>query len=110
MITQLTSIEHPVPLWPGVPNEIASQYGKYVATLTGRMEEMVCNRYPTHFHRDCGFVETLEIGIQKILAEMPSGMLESHRQHMATQRIKLGQSHALLGQLGRPRQPFACER
>lgn len=66
---------------------------------------MACNTYPHGLHKHCGFVAALNDGVKKILADMPSGMGDSHRRHMATQRSKLDQSHNLLGKLGRPSQP-----
>ncbi len=105
MTRQLEAIESPVALWPGVPGDIASRYNQTVETLSRHLQNMVCNIYPRGHHKHCGFVAALDDGVKKILADIPSGMDDSHRRHMATQRSKLSQSHSLLGQLGRPRQP-----
>lgn len=93
-------------MWPRPPSEFASKWPKSVNHLAQAMRGWRCNTYPSQYnHRDCGFVKELNDGIDDILANIPSGMDDSHRNHLATQRSKLSQSHAMVGLLGRPRQP-----
>lgn len=106
---QLQGIESPIALWPGVPSDVASRYNETVNHLATHLQKIACKPYPGGNHEWCGFVTALDRGVEKILADMPSGMGDSHRRHMETQRSKLDQSHSLLGKLGRPRQPHPVE-
>lgn len=106
LMTQFKADEMGWDMWPGDPKKIASRWPKGVGKLAWLMRSMTCHTYPSrYYHKECGFAAALHDGVDRILTEMPSGMNESHRRHMATQRSKLSQSHNLLGQLGRPRQP-----
>ena len=109
LIRQLRETSLPTPLWPGRPAKIASLYSGSAQSLACILEDMKCKIYPTGRHESCGFETELKIGVEEILAEMPSGMNDSHRRHMATQRSKLEQSHSFLGLLGRDHQPPSPE-
>ena len=91
---------YPMALWPKCPVDIASRYPGPVHELIWKLQSMKCDNYARPWYETCGFVTRLKVGIERILEEdMPSGMNESHRRHMATQRLKLDQSYSLLGQL-----------
>ena len=105
LVRQLRAASLPMALWRGNPVEIASLYPGPVEKLTRYLQNMSCRTYPDGWHEICGFVKKLNEGVEKILADMPSGMNESHRTHMATQRSKMEQSNSLLDQLGPPRLP-----
>ena len=105
LVRQLRAASLPMALWPGTPVEIASLYPGPVKELISYLQNMNCKTYPGAWHDTCGFVKKLNEGVEKILADMPSGMDESHRRHMARQRSKMEQSNSLLDQLGPPRLP-----
>ena len=105
LVRQLGADSYPTKLWPGSPVEIASLYSSTILKLACYIKRMKCNTYPGGGHETCGFVTQLKRGVCKIVAGMPSGMNDSHRRHMATQRSKLDQSYSLLDQLDIPRLP-----
>ena len=105
LVRQLRAASLPMALWPGSPVEIASRYPGPVEELIRYLQNMSCKTYHDGWHETCGFVTKLNEGVERILADMPSGMNESHRRHMATQRSKMEQSNSLLDQLGPPRLP-----
>jgi len=90
-------------IWPADPSEVASgMSSSSVASLSAVLQTMTCHTYPGGRHTDCGFVTKLREGAKKIVANMPTGIQESHRTHMATQRQKLSQSNTLFKQLQQP--------
>lgn len=105
LVRQLRATSLPMELWPGCPIEIASRYPGSARKLGGILHNMKCNQLPSNGigrHEKCGFVSKMQVGVAHIEEDMPSGMNDSHRRHMATQGSKLDQSHSLLSQLGRP--------
>lgn len=85
-IPQLQSLR----IWPADPSEVASgMSSSSVASLSAVLQTMTCHTYPGGRHTDCGFVTKLREGAKKIVANMPTGIQESHRTHMATQRQKI---------------------
>lgn len=103
LVRQLRAISLPMELWPGCPVEIASRYPGSAQKLGGILLDMKCNQLPSNGigrHEKCGFVSTMKVGVELIEEDMPSGMNDSHRRHMATQRSKLDPSLYLLGLLG----------
>jgi len=94
----------PLQIWPGNPNEVASRINYLsIAHLSMRLDHLMkCHTYPSGRHTNCGFVTKLTEGTRRIVANMPSGIQDSHRTHMATQRQKLSQSNTLFEQLRQP--------
>lgn len=91
------------------------------ATLSKSLISMYCHTFPvtqknysgnssyyTHssvnnsYHDQCGFKAELKTEIEKILAAMPLSTRESDRNHIVTQRQKLGQTDMLLSRLQKP--------
>ena len=102
LVGQLGGTSFHEPLWPSRPDEIASRYPGPVDELMRNLRKMRYTIHPDGRHPICGFETDLRLGVGKIQDEMPSGMNDSHRRHMAAQRSKLDQSWSLLGQLGSP--------
>lgn len=93
----------PLNVWPGCPDEIASRSTRSVAELAMEIQYFKYHTYPSSrenprtSHHACGFTKAFAQEVQQLSSTMASGMQESHRTHMATQRTKLSQSNRLLG-------------